>query len=512
MKKINFDIVMENSSENHLNRDFGQFFNIIDLNDTLFSVKLIEDVFNSSKINDDFSNVFGKIPKKLNQIERFHHSKHNSQDFNFSFGVRSEKVSYEDINLSFNSLFGQNIKDDENKNVDNFFRKIENSKLQVEFNENFDKDIFLKLNENFESFFDCEKVELVVSPIPQMNFDIFRENVSLDFKTLNHEFSSYFPKLEEIPQNKNVKQLKESLEEVQDAKVVCDFNLKFIEESFDKLEFNQDFENFFNVQTDNLVSENSVVKALDIDLTKRRVSKESLETFKSDPLEFFVPEFSSKSKLKDEIVKETDQIIDNKIEDIEEKYNSILNSELDQMQKNHQKNIDSLKQEHDRKLTNMMNEFNLFKKMMLEQMSSVKSTFLSATSGGGAVNILDMRDIDKSNIQDGYTLSYNSTSRKFEFTNLETAGVDASVNEAVTNVFDRMTTDVFTIEQIDLDRNYLDLSEPTDPNYLGISEVQVNGQVTIHGQSYDFLSNTRIDTTNLNLQIGDIVRVFYIKS
>ena len=55
----------------------------------------------------------------------------------------------------------------------------------------------------------------------------------------------------------------------------------------------------------------------------------------------------------------------------------------------------------------MMNEFNLFKKMMLDQMSSVKSTFLSATSGGGAINVLDMQDIDKSNLQNGYTLSYN---------------------------------------------------------------------------------------------------------
>lgn len=515
MKKINFDIVLESSSLNRLNRDFGEFFNLTNLNNNLFCVKLIEDAIDVPKINDDFDNIFRNFPKKINQIDRFHYSKHNYQNFNFSFGLRSEKVSYDDINLSFNCLFGESLDFIEDKKVQNFFHKKESDKLKVEFNENFDKDIFLKLNENFESFFDCEKVELVVSSIPEMTFDIFRENTSLNFKTLNHEFSSYFPKLEETVQNKNVKQLKESLEEVHDIKYVCDFNLKFIDESFDKIEFNQDFENFFDIQTDNsdnLVSENSVVKALDIDLTKRRVSKESLETFKSDPLEFFVPEFSSKSKLKDEIVKETDQIIDNKIEDIEEKYISIMNSEIDQMQKNHQKNIDSIKKEHDRKINHIMNEFNLFKKMMIDQMSNVKSTFLSATSGGGAINIIDMHDVDKSNLQDGYTLSYNASLKKFEFTNLETAGVDASVNEAVKRVFDRMNTDVFTIQQIDLDRNYLDLSESSDPNYLGISEVQVNGQVTIHSQSYDFLSNTRINTSNLNLQIGDIVRVFYIKS
>ena len=103
MKKINFDIVLENLSENQLNRDFGEFFNIINSDDSLFSVKLDEKC-NVSEIDNDFNSLFGKIPKKLNQMERFHHSKHTSQDFNFSFDVRAEKVSYKDINLSFNSL------------------------------------------------------------------------------------------------------------------------------------------------------------------------------------------------------------------------------------------------------------------------------------------------------------------------------------------------------------------------------------------------------------------------
>jgi len=502
MRKINFDIVLKNLSENQLNRDFGEFFNIVNSSDTLFSVKLNENS-NFSEIDNDFNSLFTKTPKKLNQIEKFHHSKHNDQDFNFSFGVRSEKVSYDDINLSFNSLFGESLEFIEDKKVQNFFHKIENSKLQVEFNENFDKDIFLKLNENFESFFDCEKVESVVSPIPQMNFDIFRENVSLDFKTLNHEFSSYFPKLEEIPQNKNVKQLKESLEEVQDSKVVCDFNLKFIEESFDKLEMNQEFQNFFNVHA-NMVSENSVVKALDIDLTKRRVGKESLETFKSDPLEFFVPEFSSKSKFKDEIVKEADQIIDGKIENVEEKYNDLLNSEINQIKQEHQKNIDLMKKEHDKKLSNLSNEFNLFKKMMMEQMSNVKSTFLSATSGGGAINILDMHDIDKSNLQNGYTLSYNQSLRKFQFVDM------GSVGSAST--FELMESETFTITQEDIDNGYLDISFSADPNYYDISEVYINGIMNSFPDEYNFISQNRVNISNLILTVDDKIRIVYIKS
>ena len=545
MKKINFDIVLESSSLNQLNRDFGEFFNLTDLNDNLFCVKLIEGYLDVPKINDDFNNLFRNVPKKLNQIDRFHHSKHNDQDFNFSFGVRTEKVSYQDINLSFNSLFGETLEFIEDKKVQNFFHKKENDRLQVEFNENFDKDIFLKLNENFESFFDCEKVQLAVSPIPQMNFDIFRENVSINFKTLNHEFSSYFPKLEEIPQNKNVKQLKESLEEVQDAGVVCDFNLRFIDESFDKLEFNQDFENFFDIQTDNsdnLVSENSVVKALDIDLTRRRFNKESLETFKSDPLGFFAPESSSKSKFKDEIVKETDQIIDNKIQNIEEKYNSILNSELDQIHKNNQKSMELLKKEHDRKLNNMLNEFNLFKKMMVEQMSSVKSTFLSATSGGGAVNILDMHDVDKSNLQNGSSLSYNSSLKKFELVEsgsgannvLDMEDVDKSnlqngyilsYNSALeifefvdagsagsTSTLDLMHSFSFNVTQEDIDNGYYDLPFPSDPNYYHLSEITINGMQNNFPDQYNFITTSKIDISTLSLAVDDKVRVIYIKS
>jgi len=374
-----------------------------------------------------------------------------------------------------------------------------------------------------------------------INFNIFKENFSLDFKTLNHEFSSYFPKLEEISQNKNIKQLKESLEEIQPTEIVCDFNLKFIDESFDKLEMNQEFQNFFDVHAD-MVSENSIVKALDIDLTRRRVGKESLETFKSDPLEFFVPEFGSKSKLKDEIVKETDQIIENKIEDIEEKYNSILNSELEQIYKNNQKNIDLLKKEHDRKLNNMLNEFNLFKKMMVEQMSSVKSTFLSATSGGGAVNILDMHDVDKSNLQNGVSLSYNSSLKKFELVDsgsgvdnvLDMGDVDTSNlqngyilsydsasenfkfvdagSAGSTSTLDLMDSFCFNVTQEDLDNGYYDLPHAADPNYYHLSEIIINGMQNNCPDQYTFISTSRINISTLSLAVGDKVRILYIKS
>ena len=267
---------------------------------------------------------------------------------------------------------------------------------------------------------------------------------------------------------------------------------------------NDDFEYFFDLDSNKVVKSNSVVKVLDIDLTRRRVNKESLETFKSDPLEFFVPEFSSKTKLKDEIVKEADQIIDDKIENVEEKYNDLLNSEINQIKQEHQKNIDLIKKENDKKLSNLSNEFNLFKKMMMEQMSNVKSTFLSATSGGGAINILDMNDVDKSNLQNGYTLSYNQSLRKFQFVDSGIAGS--------TSTLDLMDSFCFDVTQEDLDNGYYDLPHVADPNYYNLSEIIINGMQNNFPDQYTFISTSRIDISTLSLAVGDKVRILYIKS
>ena len=133
-----------------------------------------------------------------------------------------------------------------------------------------------------------------------------------------------------------------------------------------------------------------------------------------------------------------------------------------------------------------------------------RSTFISSATGGGAVNILDMDDVDKTNLQNGYTLSYNNSLKKFEFINPASVGASAS--------FDSMQADVFVLTQINLDNNYIDLSAPADSNYYSLSEVQVNGIVNIYQTNYTFLSSTRIDISNLSLSEGDKVRIFYIKS
>ena len=56
----------------------------------------------------------------------------------------------------------------------------------------------------------------------------------------------------------------------------------------------------------------------------------------------------------------------------------------------------------------MRREFNHFRRMVTQQMASI--------GGGGAVNLLDLDDIDTSSLGNGKFLVYNSTTGKLEFT------------------------------------------------------------------------------------------------
>ena len=59
-------------------------------------------------------------------------------------------------------------------------------------------------------------------------------------------------------------------------------------------------------------------------------------------------------------------------------------------------------------LTQLKEQFNHFRKLVQQQMSTI--------GGGGAVNLLDLDDIDTSSLGNGKFLVYNSTSGKLEFT------------------------------------------------------------------------------------------------
>ena len=127
MGKINFDVVLENLSENQLNRDFGEFFNISKFNDILFSVILNseEKILN---IDDDFDKVFKtEIIKEISQIENIE----EPLDFNFSLDLDNRPILYEDINLSFSSFFGKIYKNLDYKNIKEVLPKIPSVNFNV---------------------------------------------------------------------------------------------------------------------------------------------------------------------------------------------------------------------------------------------------------------------------------------------------------------------------------------------------------------------------------------------
>ena len=90
-----------------------------------------------------------------------------------------------------------------------------------------------------------------------------------------------------------------------------------------------------------------------------------------------------------------------------------------------------------------------------------------------------------------------------------TSSVDRS--ELIRATFDKLGSEQFTIVQQNLDDGFLNLSDNVDANYYNLSEVQVNGLVNMHIINYTFNSSSQINISNLDLSIGDLVRVFYLK-
>lgn len=215
-------------------------------------------------------------------------------------------------------------------------------------------------------------------------------------------------------------------------------------------------------------------------LIKENIFYKIVEFNPSEITEIDTPELSQIPTQIDTSYKEE---IDQKIIDLENKYEDLLQKTVNDYQS---------------KIQKMLEDFSTFRNNVTQQVN--RMSFISSATGGGAVNILDMDDVDKTNLQNGYTLSYNNSLKKFEFIN------------GSSTTFDRMQADVFEVEQIDLTNNFIDISAPADSNYYELSEFHVNGIVNIYQTNYTFLSSTRIDISNLILNVGDIVRIVYIKS
>ena len=152
-------------------------------------------------------------------------------------------------------------------------------------------------------------------------------------------------------------------------------------------------------------------------------------------------------------------------------------------------------------MNKMSEEFSTFRNNIASQVS--RMALASSSGGGGATKIFDMDDFERSSLQslqDGNVLTYNGTSRKFEVINNSTSTLDL------------MHSFCFEITQTHLDNGYFDLPFPADPNYVHLSEILINGIQNNCPDQYTFPTQSRIDTSLLTLDLGDKVRIVYIKT
>lgn len=393
----------------------------------------------------------------------------SNKNLNFDINVCIDNIEENVLNQDFETFF--------------FIPKID--KFRVEC---IDTD-FLDLNEEFVSMFSEPIEELIEEEIVDI-FEVNRKDVSFDFKKLNQEFSLFFQTKDDI-----VVEEKEVLEKVLDFSVsLCEENLN------NKSYLNDSFENLFVefVEVNESVLENDTfIKMIKIDLEKREKKPKKIERkLEDNAYSDFI--FSSSHRIKEEITEESNNLINQEITKIKEEYDQKLEDELSNAQKVYQENLDGVKKDNDKKIEKIVGEFNTFKKMVLEQVRGLKSSFLSSVSGGGAINFLDLFDVKKSDaIASGAMIRYDGTIKKFV--------IDAPGSGGNQQV------DFFTIDQDMVDQEFIQLSTEANPEFFNSSKVEINGLANLYPIDYDFIGNDKIDSDKLGLFLGDTLRVVYTK-
>ena len=393
----------------------------------------------------------------------------SNKNLNFDINVCIDNIEENILNQDFETFF--------------FIPKID--KFRVEC---IDTD-FLDLNEEFVSIFG-EPIEEVIEEVIVDIFEVNRKDVSFDFKKLNQEFSLFFQTKDEIV-----------IEEEEVLEKVLDFSVSLCEENLNNKSYlNDSFENLFVefVEVNESVLENDTfIKMIKIDLEKREKKPKKIERkLEDNAYSDFI--FSSSHRIKEEITEESNNLINQEITKIKEEYDQKLEDELSNAQKVYQENLDDVKKDNDKKIEKIVGEFNTFKKMVLEQVRGLKSSFLSSVSGGGAINFLDLFDVKRSDvIPSGAMIRYDDIIKKFVIDAPGTGG-----NQQV---------DFFTVEQEMIDIGFIQLSAEANPEFFNSSKVEINGLANLYPIDYDFIDNDKIDSKDLGLQLGDTLRVVYTK-
>lgn len=481
---------------------------------------------------------------------------------NFKLDIDSKSIINEDINNSFQMNFNKNIFSVELdkidlENLNQIFREefspklienfsVESKKVKLDLDNLFQEEFVppktlsfdvcvnenLKLNdESFLKYFNLENFKVCLDGSKNISDKLFSENFKIELE----------PEIETVEVVKEIKNIFE---------ISLDFSKKIDDVVFEsyfkpqqKHDYNsiQKLRNSFNSrkiltrdEREEIVDIEPLVSDIEVDkkdiISLDESFQESASSIKEnafykivevDKSDFQIPEIPAKvdTSYKEEF--------DKKIIDMESKYEDLLQKTKD---------------DYESRLGKMFDDFSNFRNQVNQQVNRL--SFISSSAGGGVVRMLDLIDVNKTDLQNGRSLVYNSSTGKFDFAQFsapETISlsgmndVDVSNNQdggtliynsetqkfEIVNLenyvsqssFDKMETIVFQISETDLTNGYLQLSSTPDNRYYNLSEVQINGLVNSHYPNhYSFIANDRIDISNLNLTVGDEVRIFYIKS
>ena len=455
-----------------------------------------------------------------------------------SFLVELDNSNIKNINRMFIESFPQDL-------IENF--SVQLQKSNTDLNEIFRKDFHtpnrlsfgvglkynnIHLNESFSKFFGIETFDFLLDESKNINDSLFEEYFKIEQLTeqpsielaVDQVVKNYF----EVNLDKSKSVTDIIFEEYFKPAQQYDYNtIQKLRDSLNsrKILTREEREEF--LENEPLVSDIEVDKKENISLEENIES--NTEKIKDSSFYKIIPIDTRDlaEPVENKIQEEYKEEVDKKIVDLENKYEDLLQKTKD---------------DYESKLGKIVSDFSDFRNFISQQVT--RMSFISSSAGGGAVNILDMddvnktdlddgkslvydqntkkfnfeslatqeslnvenmNDVDMSQVQDGDVLIYNSITGKFETTNLQTTSVEASLN--IKEVVD------FEIEQTNLTDNYLQLPSTPDNRYYHLSEVQINGLVNSHYPNhYTFIADDKIDITDLNLVVGDKVRIVYVKS
>jgi hypothetical protein len=404
---------------------------------------------------------------------------------NFQFELNSDPILLEDIDNSFRAVF----------DLETFSIRVDRSKIQ-------------NLDELFkEEFVPVKQLSFNIglnSNSSVTNYDFIKEfnlqtfNIQLDKSKVVNDliFEDYFKVEEEV-----VQIVEEPIIEIpkidifqfhlDESKSVSNFDF---EDHF-KIDHNFDYNIIDNLKRD-LNSRKIITREEREEIPEIEPEISSIEEDKKESVSIEEELSNSKSVIKENSfykIVEVNPDITQLPTEVDTSYKEEVEQQLSSMESKYEDLLQKTKDDYESKLGKMINDFSDFRNHITQQVT--KMSFISSSSaGGGAVRILDMDDVDPSQLADGRTLIYNSEKRKFE--------LEASRSQ---------NAQVYEITSEILNDGYVDLNIEADPELYDLSTVELNGLVNYHNFHYTFISSTRVDISLLGSQVGDFIRVIYTR-